>query len=59
MTNSLNIPAAELKRIERLTADQLRAIRTNLQDHDLSDDAVRDAMMEAVADGHDVSDFLG
>jgi hypothetical protein len=59
MKNTLNIPYADLKRIEKLTRKQLSAIRWNIQDDDMSDAETREAMMEAVADGHKVRDFLG
>lgn len=58
MTNNLNIPAADLKKIENLTPEQLSAIRSNIQDQSMSDDETREAMMEAVGDGHGVEDFL-
>lgn len=58
MTNSLNIPATDFEAIQSLTADQLRAIRRNLQESEYSDDETREAMMQAVADGHEVEEFF-
>lgn len=56
--NSLNIPVAYLRQIMALSPDQLRAIRLNIQDASLSDDQTRAAMIQAVADGYEIEDFL-
>ncbi len=58
MENTLNISHADLARIESLTSDQLRAVRTNIQEREYSDDETREALMQPCADGHDVEDFL-
>ena len=58
MTNTLNIDRTDLSAIEALTTEQLRDVRSNLQETGYTDDETREALMQACADGHDVSDFL-
>lgn len=59
MDNPWNNTRDDVMKIEGLTPQQLDAIRNNIQDDSLSDDEVRGAMMQAVADGYEVEDFLG
>ena len=58
MTNNQNLKAADLVAIETLTADQLKAVRLNIQSQDYSDAQTREAVMEYVADGGSIQDLL-
>jgi hypothetical protein len=58
MQNPWNLTQNDMREIDSLTAEQLSAIRRNIQEPNYTDDETREAMGEACADGHDVADFL-
>ena len=58
MTNNLNTSKADMAKIKALTADELKAVRRNIQERAYSDEETREALLQACADGHEVEDFL-
>ena len=56
--NRYNLIASDVRKIKALTADQLSAVRRNINSPGYTEDETREAVAQYCADGGEVEDLL-